>query len=255
MTCPTALPAQAPTTDRHAGRKSFAYISVKDPFWRIAKSDICKLQDRRWQLAHICEPEAHNMITLHLLCQAPSHHFVQSLLFTLCLASQLSTAMTESSNVLFHVGYLILLPPELLHLCILKLCSSPHICIIVACMSRMATMKVLLLCMMRMAECLRSSAGLHSKQLHPACVQPCLQHPFLCGYMLTAICHGAVVLRRFGQSLCNRAQVHKGTAAALNSDSVATAIWIMKTAMFAFSRRAAADAHLHNISASSGACG
>ena len=172
MSCPSAIAAQARTLDRHAHRKSFAYISVQHPLWRIAKSHICKLQDGRWQLADICEPEAHNMITLDLLCQAPSHHFVQGLLFTLCLASQLSTAVTKSSNVLFHVGYLILLPPELLHLCVLQLCSSPHVCIIVACVSRMATMKVLLLCIMRMAECLRSSAGLHSKQLHPACVQP-----------------------------------------------------------------------------------
>lgn len=205
MTCPTASAARAPTTDRHAGKKSFAYISVKNPFWRIAKSDICKLQDRRWQFAHICEPETDNMITLDLLCQAPSHHFVQSLLFTLCLASQLSTAVSKPSNVFFHVGYLILLPPKLLHLCVLQFCSSPHVCIIVACMSRMATMKLLLLCVLRTAECLRSSASLHSKQLHPACVQQlptthlhgkqlhpaCVQQlpatSFPCGYMLITI--------------------------------------------------------------------
>ncbi len=249
MTCPTAFAAQAPTTDRHAGRKSFAYISIKDPFWRVAKSDICKLQDGRWQLADICEPEAHNMITLDLLCQAPSHHFVQSLLFTLCLASQLSTAVTKPSNVLFHVGYLILLPPELLHLCILKFCSSPHVCIIVACMSRMATMKgIAALCDEdgRVSEKLCRS----SQQTAASCVCAAIAYNTLDCNMSWCIC-----LRRFGQSLCNHAQVHKGTAAALNSDSVATAIWIMKTAMVALSRRAVADAHLHNTSASSGACG
>ena len=41
--------------------------------------------------------------------------------------------MTKPSNVLFHVGDLVLLPPKLLHLSILQLCPGPDIRVIVAC--------------------------------------------------------------------------------------------------------------------------
>jgi len=34
---------------------------------------------------------------------------------------------------------------------------------------------------------LRSAAGLHSKQVHSACLQSVPVTPFLCGYMLTAV--------------------------------------------------------------------
>ena len=60
-------------------------------------------------------------------------------------------------------------------------------------------LKVLLLCIMKMAECLRSSAGLLCKQLHLALLQSLPTSPFLCGYVLSATyyilqhCHSAAL--------------------------------------------------------------
>ena len=110
-----------------------AYISIQHSVGGVAEGDICKLQNWRRQFPHVCESESHDMVSLDFLCQTPSDHFVQSLLLALCLSGQLSTAMAKSGYVLLHVGDLILLPSELFHLCILKLCSCPHICIIIAC--------------------------------------------------------------------------------------------------------------------------
>lgn len=62
-----------------------------------------------------------------------SHHLLKRLLFTLRLPCQFGAAMTEACYVLLHVGYLVLLPLVLLHLCILHFRSCVQVGVVIAC--------------------------------------------------------------------------------------------------------------------------